>query len=276
MDNSTAKKIIASYLSGYRDVSREELRQACEAVRSDRQYLDYLKDELGLSEDWTSECDVFIENAAEFCEMTGEERKREMPDMLAHLDRCPSCLRAYWDIEPLWISRAATAARAITRELGHRIRLVIDSAGRLRQQGLGPPALEYRPIAAALSGPPSYEAAPDLPTARATARKEWSLKDDEAVCNLRIVLDGAATGGAALTCSIEYEAPAPRPDEARIEIREASTSRLYLAGKLSDFESEPILLPTGSWQIIIQSSSHAETRSWRIPLEIEAESEDSL
>ncbi len=268
MDTTEAKRIIASYLTGHQRVTREELNQACESIKSDEVYLLYLRQELGLGDDWVILCDAFAERAAEFCEMSDEERRDEMPDLLEHLGTCGSCRGLYWEISPLWREQAAATARSFTRELSERIRLLIDKAGRMREQGLGPPPIYLPQVVPTLS--PSEEGLPEL--AGAEKRKEWSLIDEAADCELKITIEGQAGRGAKVSCWIQ-PGPSQRISAERtsIEVCDAATGSLLLAGKLSDIEVEPIYLAPGSWLIHLLTEGREGSFDWRIPLELSAE-----
>lgn len=267
MERAQAKEIIAAYLSGYRTITREALAQACEEIKQDGVYLRYLREEFGLSDDWLILCDAFAERSAEFCEMNGAERRDEMGDLVDHLNACGSCRRLYWQIIPLWREQAASAARSFLRELSEQISLVIGQGGWLREQGLGPPPLHLRAFAPTLSVP---ESVPELPGVE--KRKEWTLADEAADCEWRLVVEGQAGGGANVTLSLQA-GPAQKVSSAqtRIEVRNAATGALLLGGRLADVESEPIRLPAGSWFIHLVAKHPGGSFAWKIPLELKAE-----
>ena len=272
MDAPEARKIIAYYLSGYQRVNREELHQAREAIKSDEPYLSNLREELGLLDDFVILCDVFAERAAEFCEMSEEERRDEMPDVAGHMNSCGSCRRLYWEIRPLWREQAVGAAGSLIRELGEHIRVAIDRAGWVREWGLGPPALQFMPGVTTLAG--REEELPGIPGVQ--KRKEWLLQDEAADCDLKIVVEGQPGGGARVFCSIQ---PGPSrkvsAEQTRIEVRNAQTGSLILAGRLSDIEAEPINLPSGSWLMKLIAGSRHDSVTWNVPLELEAEPLDA-
>lgn len=267
MDSPQARKIIASYLSGYQTVTREELFEACEAIKSDDVYLRYLREELGLSDDWIILCDVFVERVGEFSGMAPEDRNDEMHDIVDHLGSCGSCRRLYWRVSPLWRETVPTRDKSFIRELGEQIRLLIDKAGWMREQGPGPPSLRFAPVAIRLSDP--EEEPTQLPGDE--KRKEWSLYDEAADCHLKIIVEGQP-GGAKLSCSIQT-GPFQKvsAEQTRIEVREAVGGSLLLAGRLSDIAAEPINLPFGSWLIHLLSRGREGLFVWKVPLELEAE-----
>ncbi|HWP43707.1 MAG TPA: hypothetical protein VNO14_10760 [Blastocatellia bacterium] len=266
MDSPEARRIIASYLSGYQTVTREELFEACEAIKSDDVYMKYLREELGLGDDWVILCDVFEERVGEFSDMSPGERSDEMPELVDHLDSCGSCRRLYWRVSPLWKEAPPARDRSFIRELGEHIRLLVDKAGRLRELGLGPPALRFAPVATRLSEP---EDPSQLPFA--AKRKEWSLHDEAADCHLKLIVEGQQDG-ATLSCSIQPgQTSKVSAEQTRIEVRDAASGSLLIAGRLSDIAADPINLPFGSWLIHLLSRGREDSFAWRVPLEIEAE-----
>ena len=271
MTPAEAKKTIACYLAGQR-VSRAVLENAWSVLHSAAEQLRPLGEELGLEGEWGSECDVFLSHLAEFSELSKTEREQRMPESVAHVEDCASCRRAYWNVRPLWISEAASAlqqkAGAIRRRLAEPIRLAIDQTARLLEQGIGP--LSTAEIAGATAGA-LLGAAPEGRFAEPMERKEWMLKDEQEGCVIHLIVCGLPSGQAGVNCALEAASPAAaQPEQARIELRDAEHDSLHLAGRLSDFQAEPILLPQGSWILRVQSSSREGARTWDLPLELVA------
>lgn len=272
MTPDEARRTIASYLTGQR-VRGEDLERAWAIARSDADHLRHLTREFGMEEHWISDCDVFRSSIAEFSEMSRREREREAPELLQHAEVCEACRRAYWDFRPLWISEAthavAAKGRTIIRELAERIRLAVDAAGRLLELGPGPQSVREPLVAAtvgtALTGS-VLEAGAGLPPE--LERKEWVLPDEETKWTIRLAVSGLPSGDARVTLRLEGEAGIFKSAQVRIEVRAAEGDSLLLAGRLSDFETEPILLPRGSWILRLLATTAEGSRVWEIPLDI--------
>lgn len=262
MSPAEAKNIIAAYLAG-RPVSDEQLSEASEMLRSDSDYGRYLNEEIAGGE-WVSGCDLFLSRAAEFCELAPAERLRRMPELSGHVEQCPACREVFWRIRPLWTSRATgeikARASSLRRVLAEQIRIAASTAGRLIEQGLGPLAIEPR-LVAATAAPLGLDAMP---------AKQWELPDDESGCVIRLLVAARAEdAAAAIVCSIDCGIQTGPPPPVRLEVREQATDALFLGGRLADFETEPIVLPAGSWTLRLRMTDDSGERIWEVPLSIQ-------
>jgi hypothetical protein len=249
-----AKRVLASYLAGER-VSAEELEQARGMLGAERWYRRFLDEELGTHGEWVSECDAFLERLGEFSELAGEERARRMPSLAAHVEECAACRHAYWSVKPLWVARVVEGARGLCRSLAEQIRLGVDQAGRLLEEGLCPPSLTLQPVGVTAALPGAVEA----------ERREWELRDEDAGCLIRLGISGAASGQVAVSCAVEGLEP---PERLRVDVRGQTGDTTLFSGTFAEFQVEPFILPPGAWLIRIRSVSAPEPRIWEIPLTI--------
>jgi hypothetical protein len=263
MDLQEAKKIFALYLTG-QNVPEALLEQARQVVRSDQEYTRYLSEEVGMSDNWIIDCEVFLSHLAEFSEMTAVERRREMPELTLHVERCNTCRQAYWEVNPLW---TLEAARSTSKELAQHIKLTLDNAGWLREQGPGPPSVEQERVGAELRAQKKGDLASGASWVK---EKEWRLSDEEANCTIHLFISGQPNGEAMLRCEIEYKHTPATASGAKIEVREVGSGSLLLDRSLSDLQSKPIHLLPGSWKIKLQSPGDEVIREWIIPLELKA------
>lgn len=268
MNSAEAKKVLAAYLAGQR-VGEEELRHAMAALAGDQTTARALAEELAGDSPFR-DCEMFREQMAEFSGMSRAEREREMPEMAARLESCASCRHDYWEIAPLWRDIERTASAAI-KQLTEGIRLALSRAGSLLDAGSGPPARDFQPVFGTLSASPEETPATDSSDAN-VIRKKWTLRDDEALCKIRLVLDGLPSGQAELSCLLEAD-PASDVEvaKARIEIRNAESRRRIAAGPLADFQR--ITLEPGPCVIKLQVEGRGKSHTWEIPLAIEAASD---
>jgi hypothetical protein len=268
MNSAEAKKVLAAYLAGQR-VGEEELRRAMAALSGDQTSMRALAEEL-TGDSPPRDCEMFREQLAEFSEMSPAEREREMPEMAAHLESCASCRRDYWEVAPLWRDLERTAHAAV-KQLKEGIRLALSRAGSLLDAGSGLPARDFQPVFGTLSGSPEETPATDSGDAN-VIRKKWTLRDEEALCEIRLVLDGLPSGQAELSCLLEAD---PSSDievaKAQIEIRDAESRRRIAVGPLANFQR--LTLEPGSCVIKLRVEGSGKSHTWEIPLAIEAASE---
>ena len=244
-----ARQAIASYLLG-QPVARIVLKEACVVLNSDPAQMNLITGDLGLEPDWTSACDAFRLRLAELSD------RETMPEALAHLETCVACRRAYWDVRPLWVSMAARALRRLAEPL----RLAIDQATRLVEQGIGPLSIGTPAPVAGLLG---------ADTGAPPERREWLFADEQAGCTLRVSVAGLPGGKVGVTCAIEGEAATTPPvEDTRVEVRDAERDALHLAGRLVDFRAQPILLPPGSWILRVRWVRPQGECGWEVPLEL--------
>ena len=120
-----------------------------------------------------------------------------------------------------------------------------------------------------------FEAPERTDTAPGTRRKEWLLADHESGCSVRLIVEGAESEGsgpghATLRCFLECETDsAPQLDQVRIEIRRAQNNSLFLAGPLSNFQADPIVLTLEAWTIKLIPGGDPLISFWEIPLQLE-------
>lgn len=264
-----AKRTIAKYLVG-EHVLPERLEEArCLVVERDPEYVQYLRGEYGLDGPGETGCDLFMDHVAEFSELSEEARRREMPELLLHLEDCLTCRKAYWEVRCCWVGTT------IGQRLAEGIRLLIDRAGSLIQRGLGPPATEVKFVAATANAPLDavllgQSSAPGAPPAL-PGRREWELGDEEHDCSIRLVVMGMSGGQADVACSFEgaaVENGVLRPD--RLEVRMSPSGALCHAAPFSGSSTTSFSLEPGAWTVRLKAKSPRGVASWDIPLEIEA------
>ena len=266
MTSGEAKTIIAAYLTG-QSVEHRQLQAACVVAGAETEYVNFLAEEFGLNQNWVSDCALFLAQAAEFCTLTHEQRASERPEVMAHVEDCPSCRELFWTITPLWSSYTTThrdsGVTVLVRRLAEQIRLFVAATGQLRESGFGPPANAGTPVAA-IAGP----------AIESKASKEWTLTDDEAGCILRLTVAARAPGRSELSCMIECDDP-KIIEQARIEVHETTSRTLQLAGRLADFQAAPFYLDPGAWTITVRAPAREGLQSWEIPLRIDTEHVDA-
>jgi hypothetical protein len=263
-----AKKIIAAYLTG-QPVAEQTLAQACTAISADAEYSRYLATELGLFPHLPRECEMFRASLADFSELSAEARARLLPESLAHVATCQACRAAYWQMIEVWQTVPPTDVRpdgtASNKRLAEGISLLLDSAGFITQQGVGPPPSAQQPYATTLSAPPqtAQVACPAEPE-----RKEWVLTAEDENWSIRLVVAGLP-GGVNVSCAVEAEPPSELDAAGvRVEVFAATGNSLYFSGRLAAYQLEPIFLPQGSWRIVLTYENHAGTHRREVPLEI--------
>src|SRR5262249_48196608 len=156
----------------------QEVQSCWDAIQADNDHVLYLLEQLGLAQ--VASCDTFAERAAEFSEMTTEQREREAPELAAHAESCPRCQALLWELKPFWV-RAGGAA-----PLAEPLTLALFPTGELSQRGLGPPGRvpEVRARAASADVPRPGSSTPE------GVRREWLLEDPDSGCALRVVVRG--------------------------------------------------------------------------------------
>lgn len=263
MNLHEAKAVIASYLVGRR-VPRADLEEACRELRGDGDYLRALWWRVGLLPDRVDRCDATRSRVAEFSELTHGEREREMPEMVEHLAGCISCRRSYWAVQPAWVSTAIAGLREGVKDVGRRltegIRLVLDGTSRLVEALSGPTPVVPHFVDGTLAGQEEED------------RQEWVLQDSETGFAVRLVIGVLDSGEACLTCAVEGEG-APPPGEIRIELCRSEGGALHHASRLSDVQSEPLIVTPGTWRVFLHLAQGAKTPFYEIPIEIEGKEE---
>jgi hypothetical protein len=269
MSPAEGKKIIAAYLTG-QPVAQQTLAQACIAISADAEYTRYLATELGLAPYLPRECEMFRAGLAEFSELSAEARARLLPESLAHVAACQACRAAYWQMIEMWQTVPATGVQpdgpASNKRLAEGISLLLDSAGFITQQGVGPPPSAQQPYATTLSAPPQT-----APVARPAEpeRKEWVLTAEDENWSIRLVVASLPGCGVNVSCAIEAEPPSELDVAGvRVEVFAVARNSLYFSGRLAAYQLEPIFLPQGSWRIVLTYENHVGTHRREVPLEI--------
>jgi len=261
-----AQQIIAEVVTGRRRVASKEVDSAYDILKQNSGYKAALSELLeAASEDCS--CQDFQGRIAEFRELSPAEREDELPEMAAHAEFCLPCRRALWEKEQKIWKTLATAARTHCRVLTEPLRLVLQRGERIEERGTGFPSVEpFLALGAQMTLGPSDDLAPPL----RHRRKEWFLKDDDADCGVRLLVELTGTGQTTLRCSLEGETgKVPQLDQVRIEIRRARSNSLFLAGPLSNFQADPIVLTPEAWLIKLIPSNALDILPWEIPLELE-------
>jgi hypothetical protein len=258
MDPSQAKLKLAAYLAG-EALPPQEVQSCWEAIQADNDHVLYLLEELGLAQ--PASCDTFAERAPEFSEMTTEQRQREAPELAAHAESCPRCRALLWELKSFW-ARAGSAAT-----LAEPLTLALFPTGELAQRGLGPPGRVPEARARAADVP-----RPGSPTPEGV-RREWLLEDPESRCTLRLVVRGLKRE-VALGLSLESPTPAPWTQQADLKVYDTTRNRLYLAGTLAEYQSEPLLIPPGTWKVLVEARPPQGRLTWEVPLVLQTEEAD--
>lgn len=281
MNAQEARRTIASYLVG-KPVKRDTLEQAWTTLdQQNPGALSRLMDGMGLEDGHPTECDIFRENIAVFCEMSEDERVREMDDLVKHMGECQACRRLFWDITPKWKPETAAVVKQALKEtvkkLAEGIRIMIDEAERLCLKG-GPLPLEIQTVAATMGQtkstlefympPEGLEEAgrevvsPQIPM-------EWDLEDKDENCSIRLAARWRTPGEAEVTCELIHTDKGPVPaGHSRIELFDDKSNTLCVSSPLSDIVGNPLILTPGLWTIIIKWVGTEKSYQWKIPFEI--------
>jgi hypothetical protein len=272
MRKGRAPAIVAAYLAG-RDVARSDLERALSVAREDADYMSFLREELGMHADWSSECDIFLSRSAEFSELSTAEQRRQMPEMAAHLDVCGECRRAYERVRPLWASEAPTglgrAVAAAAKRLTAAISVAASATGVLRVLAEPPqarPAAMLSPVGAVMMGPKGSD------DVRPAGWRQWRFADEETGSTILVSVRAKDGSDGEIECKISVEAddvPAPLTD--RVEVRRGDAASPYVAGLAAQFESSPIVLPEGSWVLWLVRTDQQRPGAWGIPLDVTKE-----
>jgi hypothetical protein len=255
-----AKKFVAAYLVG-EPVSHADLQDACDTLnRGDREYTQFLEEELGLPGEPYSLCEVFSERAAEFSEMTENERREEMLELVEHLTICRDCQAVYRELYMGVFASSVGWAGTKLRRLGEPLRLIVNWAGKLSESGLGPVALTPRRVVATHLGPTDVD------------RKEWEIRlDEESDVSLRLKIAGNEAGPN-VGMNLELSGfGAKKLDGIGVQVewykRQGDLNVLKGTDHLHAFRIEPLVLEAGSWSIRLVSGGVV----WEIPLILDRE-----
>ena len=273
-DLEEAKKTIARYLIGER-VTQDALKRACDLLnKEDPEAVHRLRMEMGLEIGESFECEVFRENAAEFCEMRKEERLHEMPDVVAHLESCGRCRRVFEEIgrERVWDVIKRTA-KSVVKELVGAITLIVDGAANLWERQVNPAiSLELEPVALAAHalGEPTELMEEPLLAGPRLLRKWRILDEDTGFC-----LDFTARGKVGLNvvvleCEVTDAEQRVFPAErAWVELVETTTKAVHASDWLSRFAESPLELVAGSWMLKVRCERQGRAIEWNVPFGVE-------
>jgi hypothetical protein len=267
MEMEEAKQIIAAYVSGDH-FSERDLNEAVRVARSDRVYGRRLLRGLGLWGRRQRECDVFLSNLAEFSEMDPEVREAEMPELVDHMKRCRSCLKAYWEVVSIWSGRG-------TIKKAEPFIIVLDPSGSIRAGESCPPPQER--TARAAGHPPALLESRDITEDRQREQEqhlEWELEDPDAAVTILFVVEPDKDDRGTLLVGCEVK-PEPWseviPDEIEVTIVDCITNREYPCGSLSAFRKN---LPLPSNSNLLQLHTRTRDIEWTIPLNLTGEGDD--
>ncbi|MHC4788359.1 MAG: hypothetical protein ACYS8K_04035 [Planctomycetota bacterium] len=249
MTPEEAEKIVHAFVMG-RDVAPEQLREAVAVVGP--AHVAHLRDEFGAHDRWASDCAAFQATLAEFAEMTRQERERDFPQSVRHLQTCESCREMYWDVAGVWTVHSARAAGPSRKALAGPICLQSAAPGGLEQVAFGPPEMPRERIAAG-----------------ADDEKVWALDDGDAGVCLELIVAAQAEDDWRVQCRVRPEpGSSVDPAKVRIEVREANTGAEPVSGPLRNFEKAGFRLFAGSWQVRLMSEPDEPAYTWDIPLEL--------
>lgn len=212
------RQLVAAYLTGW-PVPANDLRAAWGETREDAEFTAHLRGELGLDAD-DSPCGVFRAQAATFAELPSSARDREAANLADHVRDCPACRRVLWQLRPVWDA---------TGVLAEPLRVAVSLSGRVRDRGLGPPAVEVE-YAALRAGPDDTNPVP----------LEWGLDP------LRVRVSAGprvAVWAEGTTGMVEFV---------------AADGLSYFAGPLDDLPPGGLPLPPGRWACEVRLAADAD------------------
>lgn len=266
-----AKKILASFLSGYENVAPEDLKLACEIANADGDYVSHILQEFGLDGNWVNTCEIFRVNVAEFSELSREEQKKEMPCLLDHLESCPECRSLYWSIKPHWAIKAGSGVtqklKKVCKTLSEDLHIVFDSVGTIKESLKGPPSLKYAAVAGVMGGEIIEDGIPSQHNIEESRRKEWIFEDEDFDCFIRLTVFSAKDDEVEVSIELGSRTDgAIDIDTVRVEIIDNQDS-VFLSGRLADVQSEPIIIPKGKWRFFLTLYENGVESVWEIPVE---------
>ena len=268
MNMEEAKEAIAKYLVGF-PIDKDTLSEAVAKAGGDRDYarlFDHAP-ELGgemSDEEHVGLCEIFGDHVDELSELTPRERASEWPEMYVHLSSCPSCLKLYWEVSPLWVESdlvaTAESGYGYPKVLKEPIIIALRPQGSIRQLGGGLPPLEQKVMCL---GEP-------------TRPWRWELPDEDLGYTIVLEVKGGERGHAFLSCYVEP--PVEPGDSFRIETTRTDATGESVPGPICDLPEERLQLELGSWSIHITAFLKDNTvprRRWLIPLELK-EDDDGI
>jgi hypothetical protein len=275
MNREDARETVAAYLSGQRLVDSKALAEALGSLAGEQRYREAFIAEVGLSAEYQSDCRVFYSRAAEICECPSGQVVERFPALMQHLENCEKCKRVYWGIKPLWIESVTLAAGRKAEQLVHRfavsIRLLADASGLAQIPGLAPMGLSVGQVAATANRPIKKERAENQAAVGPGGGLEWPVSDAEWGLDLVLAVTAPRESqhGYLLECRPSGEDAAKMAMGLRVTLRSAESNNLLFSGPLKLFQECPVALDPGAYLVQIDSSE-AASKSWVIPVEIEA------
>ena len=254
MDLKEGKSVINSFLMG-QHVEQILLSQAIEAVCADPEYTAYLQNVFGNHSCWVTECDIFRSRLAEFAEFSPAQREQYMPQSAKHFAACDECRQAYWQVVGAWDSNVVDQNRTV-RRLRAPIAFRVGSEGQILLDRSGPPPLRHDVVAAAAYG------------AEVTQPKLWELDDVEGDLVVHLAIQRHQTGGVEVRCRIEQTSGLiVDPRHVRAEVCDIQTGVVRLAGPLTNFVRNGLVVEPGASRLCLTMSSGTVTSTWEMDLE---------
>ena len=275
MEISQAKITMAAYLAG-RPITDGELAAAHEALRSDPEYCEFLRDELSPTTAEPCLCEVFAERAAEFSELSPAVQTREFPALAAHVAECEACqwllqqLHTFQE-EPSMSTPLSQSAHQPARRRASALHLAADRSGRIR---LATPAAGFRETfeevpATGLLGGAGLLQRPG--SAFAGPRRVWTVFDSDRGLEVDFTIAGLERDFELL---IRLRPDRGSSRDWRLEITDLDRLSCQAAGPADQFRSSPIVLPPGNWLVVLQHGAASEAEEWEVPLRFEFDEED--
>lgn len=264
MDAGEAKNIVARFLTND-DVSENQVSQACELLAGES--LEHLRDEFGLYDDWMSDCRVFREHLAEFCEMAPITRETELPELSVHFGDCAACRTLFWQVASPWTSLGSDEGIAAyeTRRWPPIIVSFKPKKG-LVDRGQGPPCASIQFYAKAAEAGTVDDV--DVPTGLS-----WEIVDEE--YSLRVYLRVRLKAPGLYTLETELKGAEPLEDSrknVRLLLRKGLQDEVFFAGDVTDLTDDPLEIEPGEWRVSLVSTDAEGERKWEIVLIIEGAS----
>ena len=249
MDVETARRLIASYATGG-GVSAEELEAACLVAGRDLAWVSALKAEFGLAGPPEDTCLVFQSRVAEYCECPESQRPVRMSSLRSHLADCSSCREVYELMPPTWIESAASHPPSAVRtfRLASPIRLRIGARGELTQVGSLPVPAHPESVEQEMCAPGA--ATPGL------ALIEWYLPLSDVGLEARLSVHPEGDDKVAFSLRVGPHAAGAPP--AKVEVRSTAGKQLLHIGRVVDSIRSPIVLPEGSYELLLRDAAGQE------------------
>lgn len=281
-DNAShASRQLADYLVG-KPVPKPALDQACRDLNTTPDDVEAFRRALS-SEPMhlSAACFQFQANAAEFCDMPGRVRNREMPDLVAHVFRCDHCRRLFQIVkhDRMWEKTVAAASAAVSlaqtsiKNLTARVRFTLDSVSGMLVWDQESEWMFGEPRAAVAStmGRPAGDAVADAPTP--ALRVGWSVTDDETGYTFRFRGQGKPRTDRTII-ELEILDPGQHPIDHNligIEVTREETGDIHMSCPLDLLDEAPLELGPGQWAIEIRCGDPPNKHRWMFHFEFQAQ-----